>query len=130
LAACPGLPGFKSDSPDAGEVTSFYVDTAADEKALLYNLVGRWYPEQEIKRLSDRTLTPEQWCDREPSMIFVIPENVIVRCGKGSELTAMIAQVKTEKGGKITLNMRAAEDSPLKTLSFDLRGPRATIGGS
>src|SRR5438128_11152969 len=83
--------GGKSDLPDA-EVTSFYVDTAADDKALLYNLIGRWYPADEIKRLSDRTLTPEQWCAREPMVIFVYPEMIQVQCASGPEQAAMIAR--------------------------------------
>jgi hypothetical protein len=115
---------------DAGEITSFYVDTSADDKALIYNLVGRWYPQDEITRLSDRTLTPEQWCEREPTVLFVYPEKVEVRCAKGTLHAAMIAQAKRDKDGKITLTMRAKEDSPLKQISIQAKGPRATIEGS
>ena len=35
----------------ANPQTSFFVDTGADEKQLLYNLVGRWYPADEIAPL-------------------------------------------------------------------------------
>jgi hypothetical protein len=126
--ACPG--GAGKEPADAGEVTSFYVDTGADEKALLYNLVGRWYPQEEITRLSDRTLTPEQWCEREPQLIFVYPDSVQVRCKQGSELTAMIAQARREKDGRISLVLRAKEDSPLRQLTFEERGPKATVSGS
>src|SRR5262249_14857524 len=110
--------------------TSFYVDTGADEKTLLYNLIGRWYPDQEIKRLSDRTLTPEQWCEREPTMIFVYPDSLQVRCDKGAEMGAMIAGAERDKSGKITLQMRAKEGSPLRQLVFDPHGPRATVSGN
>jgi hypothetical protein len=120
----------KTPDGDGKEVTSFYVDTAADGKALLYNLIGRWYPEAEIKRLSDRTLTPEQWCAREPTMVFLIPESVQIRCTKGPEMSAMIAIAQQTKDGKIAVTMRAKEDSPLKQLVFDVRGPKATISGN
>lgn len=126
----PGLGKSTVSPPDAGEVTTFFVDTAADDKALLYNLVGRWYPEEEIKRLSDRTLTAEQWCEREPSIVFVVPDMVTVRCGKDTEYTGMIASARREKDGTIQIVMRAKEDSPLKSVTFHARGAKATISGS
>jgi hypothetical protein len=53
-----------------------------------------------------------------------------VRCAKGAELNAMIAGAHQETDGRITLNMRAKEDSPLKQLSFQARGPKASITGN
>jgi hypothetical protein len=93
-------------------------------------LVGRWWPDQEIARLSDRTLTPDQWCEREPSMIFVNADWVQVRCDKGPEMSAMIAKAHREKDGTVTLLMRAKEDSPLRQLGFLATGPKAEITGS
>lgn len=131
LAGCPGgVPGLSS-APDAGpESTGFFVDTGAGDKSLVYNLVGRWYPEEEIKRLSDRTLTPEQWCEREPGTVFIMPDRVEVRCNRGTLHAAAIAEIKRDKAGLITLGMRAPEGSPLRALTFDARGPNATIAGN
>lgn len=127
--SCQAVSGWTSE-PDAGDVTTFYIDTVADDKQVIYNLVGRWYPEEEVRRLSDRTLTPEQWCQREPSMIFVNPDSVTVRCEKGPEQTAMIATAQRHKDGKIVIAMRAKEDSKMRQLTFTARGPQATIAGS
>lgn len=115
---------------DAGAPASFFIETGADQKALLYNLVGRWYPEDEIKRFSDRTLTAAQWCEREPSTIFLAPEKVEVRCTKGSVDEATIAKVSRESDGTITIRLRTKEDSNMRELRVLARGPKATITGS
>lgn len=129
LSGCSKMPWASSEPADAGEVTSYYVDVA-DDKTLLYNLVGRWYPGEEIARFSDKTLTAEQWCEREPAVVFVMPESVQIRCQQGAPQSAMIARVQRDKDGKITLTMRAKEDSALKQLHFETRGSRATISGN
>src|SRR5205807_8970447 len=49
---------------------------------------------------------------------------------KGAEISAAIARTQREKGGKISLVLRAKESSPLRQLRFEARGPRATISGS
>jgi hypothetical protein len=128
LSAC-GVLGGGSASSDAGTPQTFYVDTGADEKSLLYNLVGRWYPNTEIKRMSDRTLTAKEWCEREPAHIFVIPEKIEVRCTKGPIISATTSSTKREKD-VILVTLRSAQDAKLKQLRFQVRGPTATIDGS
>lgn len=120
----------ESKSEDAGAVTSFHVDIGADEKQLLNNLVGRWYPRDEVTRLSDRSLTAKEWCEREPATIFVVPEKVEVRCAKGTLFSAAIAGTKREKDGVIAITLRSREDGKLKQLRVHAEGPNATISGS
>ncbi|MCK6552771.1 hypothetical protein L6R52_43510 [Myxococcota bacterium] len=98
--------------------------------SVIYDLVGRWYPEAEIARLSDRTLTPEEWCRREPSMIFVVPEKVTVACDDGAPISAMVAVARRPAGDRVEVALRAKPGSPLTKLTFDVDGTRATITGS
>lgn len=128
LSACGALGGGSSTATDAGPQT-FYIETGADEKALLYNLVGRWYPDTEIKRLSDRSLTAAEWCEREPAHIFVVPEKIEVRCAKGAAISAAVSMTKREKD-IIAVTLRSAQEAKLKQLRFNVRGPTATISGS
>ena len=62
LSACPGEP--PPEPADAG-FSPFVLPTSADERSNVFPLIGRWYPVDEVKRLSDRTLTPEVWCERD-----------------------------------------------------------------
>src|SRR5262245_36345463 len=77
--------------------------TAGDAKSKLYNLIGRWYPVSEARRLSDVTLTPEEWCSRLPISINVLPDEVEVRCADGLLQQAAIATVHTTTSSEITL---------------------------
>jgi hypothetical protein len=129
LAACTQGSG---DAESDGGLSPYTITTAVDDKSKLYNLIGRWYPEPEVKRLSDVTLTPEEWCKREPMLINILPDQVEVRCENGNELSAGIALVKTStQPGEITLLLRSPKESPLRHLRFEeVRGPRAMIVGS
>jgi hypothetical protein len=126
---CSG--GASTTALDAGaNQTAFYIDTGADEKAMLYNLVGRWYPQEEITRLSDRSLTAKEWCEHEPALIFVMPDKVEVRCHKGPLMSAAISETKQEKGGITAITLRSTQDAKLKQLRIHATGPKATISGS
>jgi hypothetical protein len=129
LAACT-QPGGETEAD--GGPTPYTITTAVDDKSKLYNLIGRWYPEGEVKRLSDVTLTPEEWCKREPMLINVLTDQVEARCENGTEFSAGIALVKTStRPGEITLLLRSPKDSLLRSLRFqEVRGPNAVIAGS
>lgn len=113
---------------DAGSRT-VYIETGADEKQILYNLIGRWYPQDEIKRLSDRSLTAREWCATEPAMIFIVPEKVEIHCSNGQVTSAAIASTKREKDGVVSIGLRSTEEK-LKNLRILARGPAATITGN
>lgn len=103
----------------------------ASSKALMYNLIGRWFPEAEIRRLDDDSMTPEAWCAREPSHVMVHLDEVEVRCDEGPAYSAAIARVERHEGGGIQVVLRAAEDAKLKSLVFeDVIGTGARISGS
>jgi len=116
--------------------TQVYDYTAAafadsDSKALIYNLIGRWFPEAEIKRLDDDSMTPEAWCAREPSHIRVHLDEVVVQCDSGPTYSAAIARVTRHESGGIQVVLRASEDAPLKSLLFEkVIGTKAEISGS
>lgn len=127
LLACESDP---SESADAG-LSPFYLSSIEYEKARLYNLVGRWYPESEIDRLRDPTLTPEEWCAREPVRISIHQDRVEVFCEKEAPKRAAIARVQTStRPGELTLLLRASKDSPLRQLRFEVQGPSARVTGS
>ncbi len=118
------------EPPDSG-VSPFYLSSMEHEKARLYNLVGRWYPESEIERLRDPTLTPEMWCAREPVRLFVHQDRVEVYCENEAPKRASIARVKTSsKAGDLTLLLRASKESSLRELRFETDGPSAVISGN
>ena len=103
----------------------------ADSKALMYNLIGRWFPEAEIRRLDDDSMTPEAWCARNPSHIMVHLDEVDVQCDEGLPFAAAIARVERHESGGIQVVLRAAEDAKLKSLLFeDVIGTGARITGS
>ena len=125
-----GCDSGSSEPPDAG-LSPFYLSSMEYEKARLYNLVGRWYPEEEIERLRDPTLTPEMWCAREPVRVFVHQDRVEVYCANQAPKRASIARVQTSsKAGDLTLLLRAAKESPLRQLRFETNGPSAVVSGS
>lgn len=127
LAACESDP---AESSDAG-LSPFYLSSIEYEKARLYNLVGRWYPEAEIDRLRDPTLTPEEWCKREPVRIFIHQDRVEVFCENETPKRAAIARVQTStRAGELTLLLRASKESPLRQLRFEVQGPTALVTGS
>lgn len=134
LAGCPAS---SSESTDA-KVYDYTKANVSDTKALIYNLIGRWYPLREIERLDDDTMTPEQWCAKEPEHIFVHLSEVEVRCTDGTGYNSPIARIDRSEQGGIMLVMRAPEDAKFKSLTFkdvitkedDEIRPKATILGS
>src|SRR5262245_29776572 len=137
LALLSGCPGGSSGTVDASVYDYTKVNTGTDKKALIYNLIGRWFPEAEIQRLDDDSMTPEQWCAREPARIEIFLDDVEVFCIDGTRYASPIARVdRTDEG--VVLVMRAPEDSRLKSLTFgevlsrseDKNRPKAKVLGS
>ena len=129
LAACSG----KKDPDEAPKVFDYSNPYGADTdpKALINNLVGRWYPLEELERLSDDSVTAEQWCSRDPFMVKVSLDEVMVRCAADSSYDYAIGRVgRHEASGGIEIALRAPEDSPLRQLAFErVKGSEATISG-
>lgn len=132
-----GCPASSSESTDA-KVYDYTKANVSDTKALIYNLIGRWYPLREIERLDDDTMTPEQWCAKEPEHILVNLNDVEVECLDGSHHSSPIARIDRSDEGGIVLVMRAPEDAKFKSLTFqdvitreeeEIR-PKATVSGS
>lgn len=134
LAAAAAASGCgKGKAEDANKVYDYTKAASADgdSKALIYNLIGRWFPKAEIERLDDDSMTPAAWCGRDPSMIRVMLDEVIVQCDDGEPHQAAIARVTRHEGGGIQITLRAAEDAPLRSLLFeDVIGKDAKITGS
>jgi hypothetical protein len=137
LVVSTGCPKGSSGQVDASVYDYTKIDTGADKKALTYNLIGRWYPETEILRLDDDTMTPEQWCAHEPAHIEVQLDDVDVYCTDGTHHSSPIARVDRTPEG-ILLVMRASEGAKLKQLTFsevisrseDKYRPKAKVLGS
>ncbi len=107
------------------------VSADGDSKALIYNLIGRFFTKKEIKRLDDDSMTPEAWCERAPSRIRVMLDEIDVQCDKGQSYSAAIARVKRHEGGGIQIVLRASDEAPLKSLVFEkVIGNEALITGS
>lgn len=134
LAAVLGLssgctPG-ASEATDAAIYDYTAVNTGPDTKALIYNLIGRWYPVEEIARLDDDSMTPEAFCAREPSMLTVLLDDVEIQCDQGASVSVAIARVERSAEGGIHLAMRAKEEE-LKHITFKkVLGSTAVIAGS
>lgn len=124
----------KGADPEAQNQAYDYTAAAfadSDSKALIYNLIGRWFPESEIKRLDDDSMTPEAWCAREPSHVRVHLDEVVVQCDSGPTQSAAIARVVRHESGGIQVVLRASDDAPLKSLLFEkVIGTKAEITGS
>lgn len=103
-----------------------------DPKTLIYNLIGRWFPTEEIVRLDNDTMTPEAWCARQPTHIQVFLDGVWVQCDKGPRLETAIARVdRHHETGGIHLVLRPIEGSDLRTLVFEkVVGTTSVIRGS
>src|SRR5688572_1186902 len=137
LALLSGCPGGSSGPQDASVYDYTKVNTGSDQKALIYNLIGRWFPEAEIQRLDDDTMTPEQWCAREPARIEIALDDVEIYCVDGTRYASPIARVERAEGG-IMLVMRASEEAKLKSLTFseiisrseDKNHPKAKVLGT
>lgn len=115
---------------DAAPVDYTTINVETDTKALIYNLIGRWFPEAEIKRLDDDSMTPVTWCAREPTHVLVELDQVTVQCDQGLAQEAAIARVERASGG-IQLVLRAKEDAQLKSLVFTKAvGTSVEIAGS
>ena len=122
--------GGEQEAPKVFDYTQA-VSADGDSKALIYNLIGRWFPKGEITRLDDDSMTPEAWCKRDPSLIRVMLDEVQVQCDTGLPHQAAIARVARDKGGGIRIVLRAGEDAPLKTLLFEkVVGSDAMVTGS
>ncbi|MBK8012534.1 MAG: hypothetical protein IPK13_14375 [Deltaproteobacteria bacterium] len=129
LSGCPELGIGKA--PDAGPPNFGFIDVRGNDRAYVNNLVGRWFTEAEIQRLDDDSLTPEEWCSREPSYVLVLLDSVTVRCDNQEVYSAGISRVSGGEGGKIRIILRAKDDSKLRQLVFrDVLGTRALISGS
>lgn len=128
--ACSG--GKDELNADAGQALGFRPGSPASERSAMNNLIGRWYPEPEIRRLSDPTLTPEQWCERPVSRINVTFDQVEVQCDTGPAWVASVSQVRTTtKAGEVLLLFRARKESGFTSLRFsDNAGSKLNIGGS
>ena len=127
LAGCSEPPAAAPQTYDYTQAK--YAD--ADSKALMYNLIGRWFPEAEIRRLDDDSMTPEAWCARPPSHVMVHLDEVEVQCDEGLPYSAAIARVERHESGGIQVVLRAAEDAKLKSLLFeDVIGTGARLSGS
>lgn len=128
LSACGK--GAESKAPKIHDYTNS-VSADGDSKALIYNLIGRFFSKKEIKRLDDDSMTPEAWCEREPSRIRVMLDEVDVQCDEGLPYTAAIARVRRHEDGGIQIVLRASDDAPLKALLFEkVIGNEALITGS
>ncbi|GEM_PF-3065451 len=128
LSACG-----KSAEDEAPKVFDYTnaVSADGDSKALMYNLIGRFFPTEEIKRLDDDSMTPQAWCNRDPSMIRVLLDEVEVQCNEGEQMSAAIARVTRHESGGIQIVLRASEEAPLKSLLFEkVIGSNAQITGS
>lgn len=134
LSGGPALLGGCQDGAPAvadSGLTPYVLGTQADDKSKLYNLIGRWYPVSEVKRLRDENVTPEEWCQREPGRLTIMPDQVEVRCADGQVHSAALARVSTStKVGEITLSLRVAKDRPWRLVRFEGgAGPTAIITG-
>ena len=103
-----------------------------DAKTLVYNLIGRWFPTEEIVRLDNDTMTPEAWCAREPTHVEILLSGARVQCDSGPRLETAIARVdRHHASGGIQLVLRPIDGSDLRTLVFErVVGTTAVIQGS
>lgn len=120
--------------PVAGQVFDYSRPYGAETepKTLIYNLIGRWFPTEEIVRLDNDTMTPEVWCAREPTHIQVFLSGIRIQCDRGPRLETAIARVDRHRStGGIQLVLRPVDGSDLRTLVFErVVGTTAVIQGS
>lgn len=129
LWACPQAETEPTAPPQAD--APFVTTAQVDDKAKLYNLIGRWYPSQEVARLKDDTLTPEEWCKRPPVRVNVLADSIEVQCSLTEVHTAPLARVRTSTAGDVILSLRVSKESTLRQLRFEqVQGPRARLVGS
>ena len=117
--------------PDTGIVTLSF-DDSEDGKSEIYPLVGRWYPVTEVKRLSNRRLTANEWCARPVERITIEIEKARVQCQTGTEYVISIAEVRTSSiPSSYVVNLRSAKDAKFKRLVFEnVQGIGAKIRGT
>jgi len=128
LSACPGED--PNAVPDSGSLPFLSVDLGED-KSQIFPLIGRWYPLAEIKRLTDRSLTAQEWCKRPPTHLQIKVDEAIVQCDEGPELVASIGGVRTSTSdGALILDLRVPRDYPVQKLMVQVQGPRAVVRGS
>ncbi|MEQ8275251.1 MAG: hypothetical protein RMA76_43310 [Deltaproteobacteria bacterium] len=131
LVGCPGETKVETVVLDASVPDYTKLPPNTDEKGLINNLIGRWYPDGEITRLDDDTMVPEAWCARPPTKVQVKIDEVIVQCDKGDTHTAPIARVQASKAGGIELILRARDDAVMKRIHFaEVMGASAKIEGT
>ncbi len=128
---CPGETKVESVQIDASVPDYTKLPPNTDQKGLINNLIGRWYPDGEITRLDDDTMVPEAWCARPPTKVQVRIDEVIVQCDSGDPHIAPIARVQHSESGGIELILRARDDAVMKRIHFvEVMGPTAKIEGT
>lgn len=128
---CPGETKVESMQIDASVPDYTKLPPNTDQKGLINNLIGRWYPDAEIQRLDDDTMVPEAWCARAPSKVQVRIDEVSVQCDDGDPHVAPIARVQSSESGGIELILRARDDAIMKRIHFiEVMGPTAKIEGT
>jgi hypothetical protein len=91
----------------------------------------------DARPLYDDTMTPAQWCAREPARIEVFLDDVEVYCMDGTRYASPIARIDRSKEG-IQVVMRADDKAKLRSLTFtevvsrseDKNRPKAKVLGS
>ena len=130
LVACSGdVPEPGAPIPGAAPVVT---NARVDDKSKLYNLIGRWYPASEVQRLTDETLTPDEWCAKPPQRLMVLPDSIEVHCSETEIYTAPLASVRTSTlAGEVILSLRVGKDAAMRQIRFDqINGPKARVTGS
>lgn len=120
--------------PQEHRLYDFTREVQGGPKAMIYNLVGRWYPIEEVKRLEKLGITPADWCKRPISKLELTMDEVALQCDQGGVQRAVVAQVGPGSMGGVQLKLRASTDSKLnqvlfKTVVGGANGTEATIEG-
>ena len=120
------------DVPVNPQIETYNYEQPDDDKSRIFPLVGRWYPVHEVKRLSDRRLTSDQWCERPAERIVVEIDKARVQCNVGTEYVASIAEVATSSApDTLIVTFRTAKEAPLRRLIFEkMSGIGAQVRGS
>jgi hypothetical protein len=131
LAAAAFLVGCRdSDTAGKAKPLDFAAIDVGVEKALLYNLVGRWFPVDEVERLRGSSMTAADWCQRPPTMVSVDQESVIVQCSEGDARKSAIGSVKREAGPSVSLFLRNSDTRGDTVLRFrQVTGQTALLEG-
>lgn len=134
IAALLALSACGDKQPKGEALYDFTQEVQGGPKAMIYNLVGRWYPVEEVKRLEKLGITPADWCKRPISRLELTMDSVELQCDSGVIERAVVANIGPAQGGGIDLKLRASSDAQLNELTFktvvgSARGTEATILG-